>query len=99
MNTGSDSSPPPSPSSRYTASGRSSAPPIAIVVNAFRVALTGYLAHNFGDAAAEGMIHQTEGFFTFGLAFALLLFEAWCLQTLRPAPKRKRVVRTRRAAS
>jgi exosortase len=76
-----------------------SAIPIAILVNAFRVALTGYLAHNFGDAAAEGMIHQTEGFFTFGLAFALLLFEAWCLQTLQPTPQRKRVVRTRRATS
>ena len=47
--------------------------PIAILVNAFRVALTGYLTHRFGEAAAEGVIHQTEGFFTFGLAFALLL--------------------------
>ncbi len=76
-----------------------SAIPIAILVNAFRVALTGYLAHNFGDAAAEGMIHQTEGFFTFGLAFALLLLEAWCLQTLRPAPPRRRATRKGRATT
>jgi len=67
-----------------------SAIPIAILVNAFRVALTGYLAHRFGDAAAEGMIHQTEGFFTFGLAFALLLLEAWLLQTLFPRRRRRR---------
>ena len=53
-----------------------SAIPIAIVVNAFRVALTGILTHNFGEQAAEGVIHQTEGLFTFGLAFALLLVEA-----------------------
>jgi len=58
--------------------------PIAILVNAFRVALTGYLTHRFGDAAAEGVIHQTEGFFTFGLAFALLLLEAWLLRMVWP---------------
>ena len=58
--------------------------PIAILVNAFRVGLTGYLTHRFGERAAEGVIHQTEGFFTFGLAFALLLFEAWLLQLFWP---------------
>jgi exosortase len=57
-----------------------SAIPIAILVNAFRVALTGYLTHNLGEQAAEGMIHQMEGLFTFGLAFALLLVEAALLQ-------------------
>ena len=54
--------------------------PIAILVNAFRVALTGYLTHNLGANAAQGVIHQTEGLFTFGLAFALLLVEASLLQ-------------------
>jgi exosortase len=61
-----------------------SAIPIAIVVNAFRVALTGVLTHRFGESAAEGVIHQTEGFMTFGLAFALLLLEAWILAKIRP---------------
>jgi len=61
-----------------------SAIPIAILVNAFRVALTGYLAHKFGPGAAEGVIHTTEGFATFGLAFALLLAEAWLLRTFWP---------------
>jgi exosortase len=61
-----------------------SAIPIAILVNAFRVALTGYLAHRFGSSAAEGAIHQTEGFFTFGLALALLLIEAWLLSMFWP---------------
>ena len=67
-----------------------SAVPIAILVNAFRVALTGYLAHRFGSAAAEGVIHQTEGFFTFGLAFALLLVEAWLLSVARARFRGKR---------
>jgi len=68
-----------------------SAIPIAILVNAFRVGLTGYLTHRFGEGAAEGVIHQTEGFFTFGLAFALLLLEAWLLQLFWPRAWRARV--------
>jgi len=67
-----------------------SAIPIAIAVNAFRVGLTGYLTNSFGAQAAEGVIHQTEGFFTFGLALALLLVEAWLLQLLWPRRKRAR---------
>ena len=61
-----------------------SAIPIAIFVNAFRVALTGYLAHRIGSAAAHGLIHQTEGIFTFALAFGLLLVEAWLLSMFWP---------------
>ena len=64
--------------------------PIAILVNAFRVGLTGYLTHRFGEQATEGVIHQTEGFFTFGLAFALLLLEAWLLQLFWPRAWRTR---------
>ena len=67
-----------------------SAIPIAIIVNAFRVALTGILTHHYGQAAAEGVIHQTEGFFTFGLAFALLLLEASLMQKIWPEKKRRR---------
>jgi exosortase len=67
--------------------------PIAIVVNAFRVALSGVLTHHFGEEAAEGLIHQTEGFFTFGLAFALLLLEAWLLKMLWPRSWRGRAPR------
>jgi exosortase len=49
--------------------------PIAIFVNSFRVALTGYLAHRFGEEFATGTIHDFQGIFTFGLAFFLLLGE------------------------
>ena len=61
-----------------------SAIPIAIFVNAFRVALTGFLADRMGSAAADGLIHMTEGVFTFGLAFGLLLIEAWLLAMFWP---------------
>jgi len=59
-----------------------SAIPIAIVVNAFRVALTGVLTQVYGSQAAEGVIHMTEGLFTFAIAFLLLLGEARLLQLL-----------------
>jgi exosortase len=49
--------------------------PIAIFINAFRVALTGYLSHHFGEEAAGGVLHDFQGIFTFGLAFFILLGE------------------------
>jgi exosortase len=73
-----------------------SAIPIAVVVNAFRVALTGVLTHYYGSQAAEGVIHMTEGLFTFAIAFLLLLGEAWLLQRLWPA--RWRAPRVRRVS-
>lgn len=75
-----------------------SAIPIAILVNAFRVALTGFLAHRFGAEAAEGLIHTTEGFATFGLAFAMLLGEAWLLQMFWPNSWRRKKRRRKVAA-
>lgn len=50
--------------------------PIAVLVNAFRVWLTSLLTLRWGQDMAGGVVHQTEGFFTFGLAFGLLLLEA-----------------------
>jgi len=56
--------------------------PIAVLVNASRVALTGVLTYKWGPDMAAGTIHQTEGFFTFGTAFALLMAEATLLSLL-----------------
>lgn len=58
--------------------------PIAVLVNSFRVLLTAWLTYHYGPRMAEGVIHQTEGFFTFALAFALLLIEARLLAWLWP---------------
>ncbi|SRR6056297_2306086 len=49
--------------------------PIAILVNSFRVGLTGYLAHLFGEEVATGVIHDFQGIITFGLAFLVLMGE------------------------
>jgi exosortase len=68
-----------------------SAIPIAILVNAFRVGLTGVLTHYYGKEAAGGWIHQTEGFFTFGIAFVLLMVEARILGLVWPDRRRRRV--------
>jgi exosortase len=57
--------------------------PIAVLVNAFRVGLTCYLTLSFGSGSAEGVVHKTEGFFTFALAFALLLLQAQIMTFLR----------------
>jgi exosortase len=54
--------------------------PIAVLVNGFRVWLTSWLSLRFGQHMATGVVHQTEGFFTFGLALILLLVEARLLQ-------------------
>jgi exosortase len=58
--------------------------PIAVLVNSFRVVLTAALTYRYGPGMAEGVIHQTEGFFTFALAFGLLLIEARLLAWLWP---------------
>lgn len=73
-----------------------SAIPIAIVVNALRVTITGILTYQFGEKAAEGAIHEFQGLITFSAAFMLLLAEAWLLSKLwperwRPKPARRRV--------
>jgi exosortase len=62
-----------------------SAIPIAILVNAFRVGLTGILTQYFGEVSAGGVVHETQGLFTFAIAFLLLLVEARLLQLLWPA--------------
>jgi exosortase len=57
--------------------------PIAILVNAVRVTLTGILTHNFGENAARGVIHDFQGVITFALAFVVLLLEARAIGWLR----------------
>jgi exosortase len=46
--------------------------PIAILVNAARVAGTGWLAYHYGADVAQGYYHEFEGFGMFLLAFGLL---------------------------
>jgi len=66
--------------------------PIAILVNAMRVAGTGWLAHTFGTKTATGFYHTLEGFGMFGLAFALLSLVGFLTVWLVPV---RRGARTR----
>jgi exosortase len=47
--------------------------PIAIVTNASRVIVTGFLAQYWGARAAEGFFHEFAGLAVFGLAMLLLV--------------------------
>ena len=54
--------------------------PITIAMNSFRVAVTGYLVVEWGDAAAEGFMHDFEGWVIFLLCGVLLLCIVYLLE-------------------
>jgi exosortase len=53
--------------------------PIAIVVNAVRVFLTGFLVYFVSPALGEGFMHLTEGWLLFLVAFSILAVAAWAV--------------------
>ncbi len=59
--------------------------PVAIVANGLRVAGTGFAAHFFGPAAAEGFFHTFSGWLVFVFAFVLLFAVVRTLQWLFPS--------------
>jgi exosortase len=59
--------------------------PVAILANGLRVAGTGFAAHFFGPAAAEGFFHTFSGWLVFGFAFVLLFAVVRTLQWLFPS--------------
>jgi exosortase D (VPLPA-CTERM-specific) len=58
--------------------------PLAIIVNSFRIALTGVLAGIFGPMVAEGFFHGFSGWLVFLLCIPFLLVEKWILGKLPP---------------
>jgi len=64
--------------------------PIAVLVNAVRVAITGILAHEYGNHAAEGVIHEFQGIITFTMAFAIMMGLSRLLDLLPGAKQRRR---------
>ncbi len=62
--------------------------PIAILVNAGRVAATGLLAHRYGVEVATGFFHTLEGFGMFALAFALMAATGFAIVRLLPPRQR-----------
>jgi exosortase/archaeosortase family protein len=51
--------------------------PVAVVVNATRVFLTGFLVYFLSPAMGEGFMHLTEGWLLFLVAFSVLAAGAW----------------------
>jgi exosortase len=63
--------------------------PIAVFANATRVAATGFAAHTWGPAVAEGLLHSTSGLLVFAAAVAaLLLLERTTARVRRPFARR-----------
>ena len=49
--------------------------PIAIVMNSFRIAVTGVLVNRYGNEAAEGFLHYFEGWVIFTLCLVIMFLE------------------------
>lgn len=60
--------------------------PLTLGMNSLRIAVTGILVNIFGPGAAEGIMHDAEGFFVFGLCLALLFIEVWLLSRSKNKP-------------
>ena len=56
--------------------------PVAILLNGFRVFLTGFLVYYVDPRSGEGFMHATEGWLIFVVAFAILMGAAWMLARL-----------------
>ena len=51
--------------------------PVALALNGVRIFLTGFLAYNVDPSLADGVMHYTEGWGLFVVAFLLLMGLAW----------------------
>ncbi|MGH7658844.1 MAG: exosortase/archaeosortase family protein, partial [Gemmatimonadales bacterium] len=51
--------------------------PVAILINAVRVFLTGFLVYNVSPEMGRGFMHLSEGWLLFVIAFAILGLTAW----------------------
>jgi exosortase len=54
--------------------------PVAILVNAFRVFLTGFLVYFVSPAMGEGFMHLSEGWLLFVIAFLILGVLTWIMR-------------------
>lgn len=66
--------------------------PIAVLVNAVRVFLTGYAVYYIGPDAGVGLLHATEGWAMFLGAFAALVMTGWILRRAETMFRRGREV-------
>jgi len=62
--------------------------PVTLLMNSARIALIGVTADRFGTAAAEGFLHDFEGWAVFMACMSVLLVEIWLLSRLQRRPFR-----------
>jgi exosortase/archaeosortase family protein len=63
---------------------------VGVLLNGFRVFLTGFLVVFVDPALADGFTHMTEGWLLFLVAFAILSAVAWGLADLERRWRRAR---------
>jgi exosortase D (VPLPA-CTERM-specific) len=63
--------------------------PIAILVNSFRIALTGVLYSFWGAVVAEDFFHGFSGWLIFIFTLGVLVAEMWVLKRIGPRKKRE----------
>lgn len=56
--------------------------PITVLMNSFRIGVIGVTVEHFGIAAAEGFLHDFEGWIVFIACLGVLLVEIWILHLL-----------------
>jgi exosortase D (VPLPA-CTERM-specific) len=66
--------------------------PITVLMNSLRVGIIGVMVEYWGVAAAEGFLHDFEGWAVFMVCFAILLLEAWLLLRFGDQPRSLRAV-------
>ena len=66
--------------------------PLTIVINSLRIALIGVSVEHGGAAMAQGLLHDAEGLFMFGVCVALLLGQMALLARVGPHPRPLREV-------
>jgi len=64
--------------------------PVAIVINAIRVFLTGFLVYYVSPELGEGFLHLSEGWLMFVVAFAILGAITWVVSALEGLWARRR---------
>ena len=68
--------------------------PVAILINAVRVFLTGFLVYFVDPKLGEGFMHVTEGWLLFIVAFGMLGAIAWIASTIERRVRPERVEAT-----
>ena len=61
--------------------------PLTVFMNSVRVGIIGVLVEHWGTGAAEGFLHDFEGWVVFMVCVACLVLEMWLLHKLSKSPK------------